>query len=240
MYGVSLFSREDLDQWAQLLLAQRVPMTSEHDLDQPIQVTVKEAHVEPAADGHYRLRVIYDVPDDQVDQITKFRGMSVGFPKSLIEPSGGADSAIWVDPNHFSEAELKLAHERLVLGGFTPSAGFWFQLSEVPPATVIIQFVHELVVQLTWAVVTGRILSAVGLFTDRGTKTRFRFVREVGDEKIEAEIETSSRRSLKDALEALKELDTPGTYIREPTKKRWRKAGVGKRRRPKPVRRRQP
>ena len=233
-YGRSLLDEEELNQFAEQLRGQRVPMFLEHDLDQPIEVTVVSAEVRDGATGDRQLRVIYDVPDDLVPHFQTVRGMSVSFARTLFGPADmDPDSRILVDPNHFSRQELVVAAQRLNRAGFTPSAGFYFQLSEFPPPVVVFEFLHRLPTDLGWAVVAAAIIEGLRVLIHRGERTRFRFVLRREGEDVTAEIETSSGRALAEAVRALVELnaESGGLFVREQSARRWRRGGTTKRRR---------
>jgi hypothetical protein len=232
MYGQALLDEDDLQKMAQQLLGSKVPMFTEHDLDQPIEAAVVVAEVRDGPEGDRQLYVEYEVPGDQADIFDVRTGMSIGFPRRTMGPKEGhPDSRLWVDPLHYNRYELAAAVLRLNSAGFTPEGGVYFQLAETPPPTVVFEFAMFVVQQLGWAVVANAIYDGLKLLVHREHKTRFRFVIHKDDDTVTAEIETSSETALKDALKALRDLDShnDGLFVREA--EQWRKAGTGRRKR---------
>lgn len=232
MYGQALLDEDDLQRMAEQLLGSRVPMLTEHDLDQPIEATVAVAEVRDGPEGDRQLYVEYDVPDDKAGVFDVRKGMSIGFPRRTMGPKEGhPDSRLWVDPLHYNRYELAAAVMRLNSAGFTPEGGVYFQLAETPPATVVFEFAMLVIQQIGWGIAANAIYDGLKLLVHREHKTRFRFVIHKDQDTVTAEIETSSEAALKAALRALRELDkeNDGLFVRE--SRRWRRAGTGKRRR---------
>lgn len=233
MYGRALLDEDDLLRMAKQLLGQAVPMLVDHDPDQPIRVTVAAAEVRPIAADESALFVTYDVPDEEASKFGERMGMSIGFPRPLIVPDDDVepDSGLWVDPNHFTRAELAVATQRLNRAGFTPAGGAYFQLSELPPPTVVFEFLDHLPKELGWAVIAGAMFEGLKILLHRGEKTHFRIVRRSGEDRLTAEIHTSSDRALRTALKGLSSLEKQqrGSFIREGDK--WRRTGSKRRRR---------
>lgn len=236
-YGRSLFDEDGLRRLGAQLTGRRVPMLLDHDVDQPIEVEVVSADVRPGPDGEWLLHAIYEVPDGELGKFGGRMGMSIGFSgPPIIAPDGvEPDSRLSVDPTHFTRAEVGLATERLVAAGFLPVVSAYIQLAELPPAVVIFEVLDHLPKELGWAVIAGAIFEGLKIFLHRGEPTRFRIVRHVTDAEttVTAEIETSSDRTLRRGLDALKDLDaySDGIFVREARRQAWRPAGAGRKRR---------
>jgi hypothetical protein len=235
-FGKPLLALDDLKSMAARLEGVSIPMRLDHDLDQPIAAKVLLAEVVEGRPGEHLLRMEYEVPDSDVQKIGKRRGMSVSFARPLIMPEQTPTIEIYVDPTHFSQAELLVVAQRLDAGGQAPVAGIYFQLAELPPPTVVVDLLNlarELVVAATAAGIVERL--KVLLHRERPTRFRFRFKGSDGT-VVEAEVETRSEKALREAVHALPDLvNRAGSFKREVGNKRWRTAGA---RRPKGSRRR--
>ncbi|MGO9181164.1 MAG: hypothetical protein ACLQHS_18200 [Candidatus Limnocylindrales bacterium] len=231
-FGRSLLSVDALAQMAERLRGNAIPMHLEHDLDQPIRVSVLSARVDEVEDGEHVLRVRYEIPDEDLERVGGRMGLSVTFTQTLIKPSEQSDVGIFVDAGEFTQAELLVAVERLAAGGFTPAGGVLYQLAEVSTAALLLQVGQQTIDAMPAALLAAVLIEALRVFVHRGRPTRFRFQIESRDDVVTAEIETSSERMLREAVHGLRELrGKRGTYIRDSHGRGWRQAGRGRRRR---------
>ena len=225
VYGQALLTEDELEAMADQYRNSTVPMHADHDIDQPIEAKVLAADVVDGTEGDRQLRIEFEVSDEAAVEFADRPGMSVSFTKALFGPPE-PDSLIWVDPAHFSKAELAVAAQRLRQAGFTPGGGYYIQLSEIPPAVVLFELARQLPIQLGWSVVTTAIINGLGFLVRRGRPTTFRFMFDRTPERLTAEITTSSERAFIEGVRALQELSSDaGTFIREPSRKTWRRAG---------------
>lgn len=231
-FGHSVLTKDMLDHFADQLRGAEVPILREHDLDQPMPVTVVSAEVRPTPDGEYELHVVLDGPDDVAEEIVKTRGMSIGFGGYFSDPEEATDAnvGLQVDPRAFSDAELAVAIDRLALAGFRPRAGYYYQLADVTLGTVVLDILRDLPAQMGWALLTTGIIEGLKVLVRRGRTARYRFVLHGDDGDVVAEIETSSERAFTDAVKDLRKIDRQngGMFIRDTRRKEWRRAG-GKR-----------
>lgn len=230
-YGRPLLDVDTLERIADQLRGGRIPMQVEHDLDRPIEARIIDAEVREAEDGVHNLHVTFAVPDDAANLMPDRQGMSIAFSGVLIPAEPGESEVGVFASAHFSYAELVVAAERLKAAGFNPSAGAYFQLSVLPPPVVLLDVAQSVIDHLPAAVLAHVLVSAVGVFLHRDQNrppTKFRIRIDGG--RATAEIETSSDRALREALNALGELrGETGPMIRDKSRKRWRKAGHGRR-----------
>jgi hypothetical protein len=150
-YGGFQLERQTLEEMAQTLNSQSVPMRMFHDPRVPLRVANVDASVRQRPDGEYELRVDFDVDETdwaRFEAERSDRGGPGGMSFTITEPLGkrqrqGEAAPISVvvaaDAHHFTDGQILAAANEFV-GADSVEARRLYQFSAAPAALALIQF----------------------------------------------------------------------------------------------------
>jgi hypothetical protein len=151
-YGGFRLPREKLEELAQALGSQSVPMRLFHDAREPVYVENVIPEVRERPDGEYELWVEFDVEEEGWAKYEAERnalggpgGLSFTITQTIAESktqSGPVSVVVAADASHFSDDQIMAAaHE--FSDGATVKACRLYQFSVVPTALVLFQFLLQ-------------------------------------------------------------------------------------------------
>jgi hypothetical protein len=168
-YGGIQLSREILEQLAEAVRTQSIPMMRNHDGRTQLRVSNVEAGVRERPDGEFEAWANFDVHDDDWAEFENELaesggpgGMSFSMSQpfaSLVRP-GAPRIRITADAHHFSDEQLLAAGDAIAAVASVQVERL-YQFSHLPPALVVVQYLADPTVQVSLNVLSNYLYDAI-------------------------------------------------------------------------------